>query len=152
MRRYVNRFEGYTTTYEVWDHYDSRYSSDRNGDIWRRRCIIQPEALPNVSIILPYATELEPELFRQHIIHLISSVKHSDLYYFEHNQSTLRFCTAIGHNEFTPTIDIHIPGYTINRDIRIMPFTFHIDMMNIFNEAREKLPDFLNMLLNTMRY
>lgn len=157
IRRYVNQFEGYTTTYEVWDDYDTRSrtrhsSFDRMGDIWKRRCILTIESLPNVNIILPYATELEPDIFRQHILHLLATIRNRDLYYFEHDSSTLRFCTVIGHNEFTPTVDIVMPGYTITKDIRLMSLTFHLDMMNIYNEIREKLPEFLNKILDTMRY
>ena len=157
VRRYVNRFDGYTTTYEVWDDFDTRSrprqsSFDRIGDIWKRRCILTIDSLPNVNIILPYATDLEPDLFRQHILHLVSTIRNRDLYYFEHDETTLRFCTAIGHNEFTPTVDIIMSGYTITKDIRLMSLTFHLDMMNIYNNIRDQLPEFLNRILNTMRY
>jgi len=157
IKRYINRFNGYTTTYEVWDDFDTRSKTkgalfDRIGDIWKRRCILTIDSLPTVHIILPYATELEPELFRQHMLHLIASIRKREIYYFEHNETTIRFCTAIGHNEFTPTIDINMPTYTICKDIRGMSFTFHLDMMNLYNDMCQKLPDVLNNILDTMRY
>jgi hypothetical protein len=152
IKRYRNHFDGYSTTYEVWDDYYDRKLTDKIGDIWRRRCIIQLDELPYIYIILPYSSQLEPNLFRQHLIHLLSSIQKRELYYFDHTESIIRFCTAIGYNAFTPIIDMSVSGYNIHKDMKTMGIDFHMNVMTQYTKMYEILPSFIQRLLDTMSY
>lgn len=147
-KRYVNHFDDYSTTYEVWDD----HHTDRTDGLWKRRCIINFNSLPYIYIILPYPTDLEPSLFRQHLLHLESTIRKKELYYFDHNASTIRFCTAIGHNIFTPTIEMKVSDYIIHSDMNKMGFDFHMKFMNQYAKMYELLPSIVSNLLHSMKY
>lgn len=58
---YVNQFDGYTTTFLVWDS--------------RRECVIRWDNISPIEVVIPYVSELSPDMMRSSIDRLLEYVE-----------------------------------------------------------------------------
>ena len=146
---YVNHFDGYTTTFYVPPSPDQK-----------RECVIRFDDITPTEIIIPYDTDLTPDLFRETIGGVVSKckqfIKKKNPYRYD---NTLFKFYKNGKQYISDSDHYNLIVYVNSNGARINIRTFSCDIESSFNEGRKwlfmnlpKIKKNMNTLLTTMKY